>query len=100
MPTHCSLRGIQDSLAGPHNRQVEGSKKSSGMIFNEQSEPLAAYMARIAPYNPFAFPPSMEVSVGCNPSRPTIYSPSRRCRFQSNTSLMTLESHVLRGVQA
>jgi hypothetical protein len=41
----------------------------------ERSEPEAAYRARIVPYNPFAFPPSMEVSVGCNPSRPTIFIP-------------------------
>jgi hypothetical protein len=65
---------------------------------HERSEPLAAYRARIAPYNPLAFPPSMEVSVGCNPSRPTIYSPSRHCRFQSNIFLMMAESRLLRGV--
>ena len=40
---------------------------------HERSEPLATYRAKIVPYNLFAFPPSMEVSVGCNPSRPTIY---------------------------
>jgi len=48
---------------------------------HERSGPLAAYRARIVPYNPFAFPSSMEVSVACNPSRPTIYSPYRHCRF-------------------
>jgi len=66
-----------------HNRQVEGLKKSYGTIFNERSEPLAAYR-----------------DVGCNPSRPTIYSPSRHCRFQNNIFLMVVESHVLRGLQA
>jgi len=38
-----------------HNVQVEGSKKSSGTIFQEQSEPKAAYR-----------------DVDCSPSRPTI----------------------------
>jgi hypothetical protein len=41
---------------------------------HEQSEPLAAFRARIVPYNPFVFAPSMEVSAGCNPSRLAIYS--------------------------
>jgi len=56
MPRQRGLRGAKDSPGGPHNRQVEGSKKSFGTIFHERSEPLAAYK-----------------EVGCNPSRPTIY---------------------------
>jgi hypothetical protein len=72
----------------------------SGTIFNERSEPLAAYRAKIIPYNPFAFPPFMEVSVGCNPSRPTIFSPSRLCRFQNNISLKIARSYLISGFQA
>jgi hypothetical protein len=75
------------------------SKLIQSIFSHERSEPLAAYRARIVPYNPFAFPPSMEVSVGCNPSRPTIYSPSRHCRFQIDNSSRVVEPHVSCGFQ-
>jgi hypothetical protein len=37
---------------------------------------------------------------GSSPSRPTIYSPSRRCRLQNNIFLMMMECHLSCGAQA